>query len=282
MAPAEGRAASTWETSVERHYDEDALGPGYELERLERHSPAELHMTLRALERWAPRSGTAIDIGVGSGIYSAWLASRRLSLHLVDLSTRLLDSTTARLAAAGLGERIAGRHHASATDLRFLPDRCADVVLLLGPLYHLPSLDDRRAAVDEARRLLKPQGLLFAAGVNRMAFLRDAFRESFHRGAAIREICLGVLADGVLAPAIAPPIGHAHVTSAAEFGALFEDGFERLALLGLESFTSPAQQHLASLPEEDREAWLDVVEATASLPDALGYADHFLYVGRCR
>ncbi len=52
--------------------------------------------------------------------------------------------------------------------------------------------------------------------------------------------------------------------------------------LGLESFTSPAQQLLASLPEADRDAWLDVVDATASLPEALGYADHFLYVGRRR
>jgi SAM-dependent methyltransferase len=266
-----------WDLAVQRHYDEGLV---YELERLERQSPVEMHMTLRALERWAPRSGLAIDVGVGSGLYSEWLAARQLSLHLVDVSPRLLDATSARLAAKGLAASIAGRHHASATELVALPGACADAVLFLGPLYHLPSVAERTAAVNEARRLLKPGGVLFAAGVNRMAFLRDAFRLSFHRGAAIREICLRVLADGVLTPRIAPPIGHAHVTSAAEFGALFEPGFDRLALLGLESFTSPAQELLATLPDTDRQAWLDVVEATASLPDALGYADHLLYVGR--
>ncbi len=151
---------NAWETAVQHHYDE---GLGYELERLERHSPVEMRMTLRALERWAPRSGVAIDVGVGSGLYSEWLASRSLSLQLVDVSRKLLEATSARLAAAGFAERIAGRHHAPATDLRLLPDGCADVVLLLGPLYHLPSSTERTTAVGEALRLLKPGGVLFAA-----------------------------------------------------------------------------------------------------------------------
>jgi hypothetical protein len=81
---------------------------------------------------------------------------------------------------------------------------------------------------------------------------------------------------------IAPPIGFAHLTTSAEFADLFTDQFARVALWGLESFTSPAQQKLLGLSEEDREAWLDIVERTASLPEALGYSDHFLYVGRRR
>jgi hypothetical protein len=36
------------------------------------------------------------------------------------------------------------------------------------------------------------------------------------------------------------------------------------------------------MDEATAEAWLDIVEATASQPEGLGCADHFLYVGRRR
>lgn len=52
------------------------------------------------------------------------------------------------------------------------------------------------------------------------------------------------LRDGNLDPQHAPPIGWAHLTTAAEFVALFEARFERVALLGVESFTTLFQEML--------------------------------------
>jgi ubiquinone/menaquinone biosynthesis C-methylase UbiE len=267
------------EKAVGHHYDEGILT--YELERLEKHSRVEFLLTLRALARWVPSTrGVAVDIGVGSGAYSSWLAARGFRVHLVDVSAKLLDATMERLKREGSEAQILGRHHRSATDLDTLPDECADVLLALGPLYHLREADDRRKAVCEAARILKPNGLLFAAGINRMAFLRDAFRHSPGKGALLRESCLKFLEDGQLDPDTAPPIGFAHLTTATEFGGLFVEAFERIALWGVDAFTSPAPEKLVGLSREDCEAWLDVVERAAPLPDALGYTDHFLYVGR--
>jgi SAM-dependent methyltransferase len=267
------------EEATGQHYDERILA--YELERLERHSPVEFFLTLRAMSHWAPDiTGVAIDVGVGSGAYASWLAIRGFRLHLVDVSVKLLEAAVDRLRREGNGGRILGRHHASATKLGMLPDACADVVLMLGPLYHLCESSDRRTAIGHAARILRPGGVLFAAGINRMAFLRDAFRDSPEKGALLRQRCLEFLEDGRLDPQIAPPIGFAHLTTAVEFDALFVNDFERIALWGLESFTSPAQGRILGLNKDDREAWLDVIERTAPMPDALGYADHFLYVGR--
>ena len=54
-----------------------------------------------------------------------------------------------------------------------LPSGTADVVLLLGPLYHLTDARDRAKALGEAARILKPGGLLFAAAISRWASALD-------------------------------------------------------------------------------------------------------------
>ncbi|MEV4285604.1 class I SAM-dependent methyltransferase [Nonomuraea bangladeshensis] len=60
-------------------------------------------------------------------------------------------------------------------DARRLPvaDASQDAVLLLGPLYHLPDRADRVRALTEARRALRPGGVVAAATINRHAAVHD-------------------------------------------------------------------------------------------------------------
>ena len=51
------------------------------------------------------------------------------------------------------------------------PDASADVVVLLGPLYHLAEQAQRSAMLLEARRMLKPGGVVAAVGISRFAAL---------------------------------------------------------------------------------------------------------------
>ena len=64
-------------------------------------------------------------------------------------------------------------------DARDLPyeDHSFDVVLLLGPLYHLIGAPDRAMALAEARRVLRPNGLVAAAAVTRIAVALDYLRK---------------------------------------------------------------------------------------------------------
>jgi len=153
------------EKAVAQHYGESILE--YELARLPEHSPVECAVTSRYLERHIPAGAVVADVGVGGGYYAELLARRGCSLRLVDITQPLLDATVNRLEAVGLLERILSTCLASATHLDSLPGACCDVVLYLGPLYHLTAAEDRAQAVREASRVLTPHGLFYAAAINR-------------------------------------------------------------------------------------------------------------------
>ena len=68
--------------------------------------PGRYRITLRALERWVEGRGIAVEVGVGSGAYTSWLAARRFDIHLVDISTRLLAAATERVRSEHREQRI--------------------------------------------------------------------------------------------------------------------------------------------------------------------------------
>jgi SAM-dependent methyltransferase len=265
------------EELVGQHYN-DAV---YEFELMRaKYCPVEFEITARQLERWIPDQAIVAEIGVGGGYYTELLARRGCKLHLVDVSARLLDTTWSKLRAGGFQEQIIDIDLASATNLHCLQKEKFDAVLMLGPLYHLCALDGRRSSVSEAARVLKPGGSLFAAGINRLAYLRDLLRESPREILVRKDYHKRYLNDGNLDPEHAPPIGYAHLTTIAEFRELFVELFDEIGMLGLESFAGLWQKNFCELLEDEAKAWMDLIEQTATMPEALGVSDHFLFIGK--
>lgn len=266
------------EEAVSQHYDSVAFE--YEQQRLALAGSIEFAITVRYLQRYIPAGARVAELGVGSGQYTEVLARKGCWLYLVDVSERLLDSAVTRLEQAGLASQIIDRRRASATHLPHLQTASVDVVLCLGPLYHLSALKDRQLAVGEAGRILRPGGWLYAAGINRLLYMRDTFRQHSHLGAARWEFCAQLLRDGNTDPEHTPLLGPGHLSSSEEFRDLFRDNFDEEILVGLESFTAGSQEIFPSLSTENADAWLDLVEQTGKTSDGLGMSDHFLYLGR--
>ena len=77
------------------------------------------------------------------------------------------------------------------------PDAGADAVLLLGPLYHLQQLADRRRVLEEASRVLRPGGVLVAAALSRWASAVDGLALGFIRDPEFAAIVAEDLVSGV-------------------------------------------------------------------------------------
>jgi ubiquinone/menaquinone biosynthesis C-methylase UbiE len=77
-------------------------------------------------------------------------------------------------------------------------EQSADVVLLLGPLYHLIEAADRRKALQEAYRVLVPGGLLFAAAISRFASALDGLAQDLFADPVFDQIVQRDIADGIV------------------------------------------------------------------------------------
>lgn len=135
-----------------------------------------------------------LDIGGGAGHYAFWLQEQGHQVSLVDLSPRNIELVQQRAKASGVALSHATVGNATLLDF---PNEQFDVVLMLGPLYHLTNRQDRLNALTEARRVLKPGGLLLAAVISRYASLFDGFQRDLVADDAFYNILKNDLASGV-------------------------------------------------------------------------------------
>jgi len=236
------------------------------------------------IQRFAPPPpAVVLDVGGAAGAYAHWLAALGYDVHLLDPVERHVD--------------LAAKHSRSADfplastrvgDARGLPfeDGIADVVLLLGPLYHLTSKEDRKLAVAEASRVLGPGGILFAACISRWASLFDGIARDFLADADFRRLVEEDLRSGQHRNPTGNPsyFTTAHFHRPDEFAEELEsDGLELLGLFGLEG--------PAALLSDFDERWADerkrgdlmrAAEEVEAEPSLLGLSPHLLGVCRRR
>jgi len=118
-----------------------------------------------------PPPRRVLDIGGAGGVYSLWLLDQGYEVCLID-ALRLHVELAERTLSEHSNHRLASARVGDARNLDE-PDGSAQVVLLMGPLYHLTERKDRIRALNEAHRVLDQGGILFAAAISRFAPLLD-------------------------------------------------------------------------------------------------------------
>lgn len=248
---------------------------GMELDRVSQgYSRIEFVRNKEILVRYLPPPpAQVLDVGGGPGAYADWLAEQGYVVRLVDATALHVQQAL---------ERARGRFSAVEGDARSLeePNESYDVVLLLGPLYHLTERDDRVAALREGHRVLRPGGLLAAAAISRFASLLDGLYGGYLSDPIFWPVVERDLAEGQHRGP--PPGGEAPIFTTAYFHRpdeleteVRDAGFELEGLFGVEG---PGWL-LVDQPEA-LENILRVARAVEQEPTVIGTSAHLLAVGR--
>jgi SAM-dependent methyltransferase len=265
-------------STIERKYDEQ---PDYEWQRLERHR-IEYGVTLKALAEYMPPAPASVaDIGGGPGRYAIELTGRGYEVTLVDLSRGNIE--LAKVKAAKAGVEIRAYLHGNATRLDFMPAEEFDVVLLMGPLYHLLEEEQREKAVSEALRLLKPGGVIFAAFITRYAGLRWAAKhmpEYLDIGITEHDMIMQTGRRIAQEHSRFPDSYYAHPTEIRPF--MEEFGLMTLNLVGCEGIIAKIEDKVNEIEGELWETWVREMYRVGKDPSTHGASDHLLYIGRKR
>lgn len=261
-------------SSVERYYDREVET---EWARLDQHR-TELAVTLRVLRRHLPAPpASVLDIGGGPGRYAIELARDGYDVTLLDLSKRCLDFAKAK--AEEHEVHFEACIQANAIHLESLKDSSFDAVLLMGPLYHLTRDDERRTAVLEALRVLRPGGPLFSVFISRFAPARDAAANYPEWLFPNRQYAAEVLASGVNDRESA--FTKAYFAKPEEIAPFLEScGLSTIALVGCEGVVAGHEAKINELSGDDWDHWVDVNARLGEEPSLLGASDHILHVGR--
>ncbi|MBV8463089.1 MAG: methyltransferase domain-containing protein, partial [Acidimicrobiales bacterium] len=217
-----------------------------------------------------------LDVGGATGVHAAWLAERGYAVRIVDIAPRHVAVANRELARLGVVAELG--------DARRLPsdDASADVVLLFGPLYHLTEPNDRIAALAEARRVVRPGGIVAVAAISRFASLFDGLARGFLFEPSFVPIVERDLAEGQHRNVE----GREHRFTTAFFHhpdqlreELVDAGLSLVELVGLEGLAGWLPQ-LAERWEdpEDRDRILWAARMVESEPSLQGLSSHLLAV----
>ncbi len=259
---------------IQRYYDGQADN---EWQRLERHR-TEYAVTMRAMAEYLPPPpARVLDCGGGPGRYAVELARQGYQVVLFDISAEELRLAEERASAAGV--TLAGYEHGTAVDLSRFPDGSFDAVLLMGPLYHLFEEKDRRQALAEARRVLKPGGALLASFLGRYAILRYAAADEPEWVLENSELVEMLLERGIVPPRAEGRLNFAtYSIPPGEVAPLCRSaGFELLTILGVEGLVSMAEEKVNALQGRDWQRWAELNYRVAADPCLHG-VEHLLAV----
>ena len=260
--------------NVRRYYDSQ---PQQEYDRIG--GRAEFRFTVRFMNRHIHPGDRVLDIGGGPGRYSHYLAARGAEVTLMDLSAAHVRMAMEKAREMGL------KLHGVVGDARLADTLAAgeyDHVLLMGPLYHLLTEEERVQCVEAAMKKLKPGGTLWAAFINMTGDLIFRLRNDpasilSMRGpdAAFREkLCAGEeYAGEAFTDAYFSWPKHA---------VKFMDRFplERLHVFPQEGLLAHCEDRILAAGEAVTEAWLDMSEAMCEREEYWNWGEHLMIVGR--
>lgn len=251
--------------------------------RFERPSRAvEYVTTIHIIDTWLshlPPASSILDSGAGSGVYALHYATQGHFVTAIDITPKHIEQIQAKIiqskqvlsVQAEVGNAVHLSHYA---------DQSFDMVLCLGPYYHLTSAEDRASCLSESMRVLRPGGILIVAYINKYSIVPMlAVKEpSYMRSSVIEK----VLQEGVFYDGEADSFWtDLYVTSPEQMEHdLLSAQAEIVDHAGADGITHTIDGSIDAMDEDRYTTWINYHFQTCRERSILGLSTHGLIVGR--
>lgn len=245
---------------------------GGEVHRAERTGkiPMEFIYTKRALDTYITLEKKVVELGCGGGYYLMNYAPKCKEYLGVDLSSVNVEIVEKQIIESGYDNASVIR--GDATDLQGIEDESFDVVLCLGPIYHLKR-EDRSLCIKECKRISKPGGIIVFAFINKTGAIAK-----FGHGVGWKHVLTKDVGECVLER------GTDNVNTDIFFFTMPEEmiedteaaGLKRIRMTGVDFLL--LEEELEELTEEQQRIWLQFADMVADSEYATSLSNHALFI----
>lgn len=250
---------------IAEHY----LGYNEDARLTSKHGQVEYLTTMKYIHNYLRPGMTVLEVGCATGRYSHALAQEGVSVVGVELLDHHIEQFIQNTTE---GEDVVVLK-GNALDLGMFQDNTFDVVLLLGPMYHLYTYEDKLQALKEAFRVCRQCGYIFIAycmsnpTLMTYGFVQNDPGHMFDKG----------LVDPVTFALKSDPAEVFDLVTLETINKLDEEiNANRVKIVATDGYTNHMRGVVDSMDELTYNRFVQYHLATCERPDLLGYSHHTL------
>ncbi len=235
----------------------------------------EFIITKHYIHKYLKPAAKILDVGAGCGAYTQALAEEGFYIDAIDLH----PDNVAKMKELFKDKLNVSVQQGNALDLHDFPDNLYDLVLELGPIYHLESIEQRVKAIKEATRVAKTGAPIFVSFVLQDAPLIEYIFQSENPAEEINEI--GYERDTALVTDNTGSSIQLHTIAAID--ELTEKALSSLPVskgprFAQDGLSQVIRESVNNMSEGSYNEWIQYLKATAERPDLMGYSNHVVQI----
>lgn len=244
----------------------------------------EFELTKKIIMKYLNDDDKILDLGGGPGRYTIELAKLGYMMSLADKSKELLNQARAKIDKLAL-TNVEAINEVNAIDLSIYDDDSFDVVLLMGPLYHLTKYDERIRCLKEVHRILKQNGLIIASYIPYLSGTIGIIDRFFYAPSHVgKENLKQVFDSGVFINKDTKGFQEGYYPSTRELEELTHSiGFKKECIRSIRGFGFNREEEILKLKDNNEEMYnsiINLIDKTAEESAIIETCAHALYVGR--
>ncbi|MCW8330170.1 methyltransferase domain-containing protein [Photobacterium sp. SDRW27] len=237
----------------------------------------EFDTTMHVLKEYLVPGAKVVEQGAATGRYSLHFAKMGCKTTAVELVPDQVSILRSKVKEQGLALSI---YEGNACSVPFIESHSQDLCVILGPLYHLQTQEQRNQAISEANRILKPGGILAVAYISRY-FVAGMFAQQFPQ--LVTPKVLSTLSESGLVPSKLADsffnVGYFATPSEME-KLVSEHGFTKLRHVATDGFGRYIASGVNHFSPEQYASWLAYHLKTCDEPSLLGSSNHGLVIAK--